>query len=149
MPFRFLHTSDWHLGHVLHDVDRAVEQRAFLSWLAARCEAEQVHALLVAGDLFDVSNPSAAAQALWAEFLVGLWRRMPTLQVIAIGGNHDSAHRLETTEPFLRALDRLHVLGALPRRDGAVDTARALIRVEGDGESALIAAVPFLRAADL
>jgi len=149
MPVRLVHTSDWHLGHTLHDLDRTAEHRAFLGWLADLCERERADALLVAGDVFDASNPPAAAVALLAGFLVDLWRRLDRLQIIVIGGNHDSAHRLETTEPFLRALGRLHVLGALPRRDGAIDVERTLVRVEGSGGSALVAAVPFLRAADL
>jgi len=149
MTLRLIHTSDWHLGHVLHDVDRAPEQRAFLAWLADLCEREGAHGLLVAGDLFDVSNPPAAAVALLAEFLMGLWTRLPDLRVVAIGGNHDSAHRLETTEPYLRQLGRLHVLGALPRHGEAIDLDRALVRIEGGGHSALVAAVPFLRGCDL
>ena len=149
MPLRLLHTSDWHLGHVLHDIDQSPEHRAFLPWLADLCEREEVHGLLIAGDIFDVSNPPAAAVSMLADFLVGLWRRLPNIQVVAIGGNHDSAHRLETTEPYLHALGRLHVLGALPRRAGAIDADRTLVRIEGEGESALVAAIPFLRAADL
>jgi exonuclease SbcD len=149
MTVRLLHTSDWHLGQTLHDVDRSGEHRAFLDWLTDLCERERVHALLVSGDVFDVSNPPAAAVSLLAQFLVTLWSRIERLQIVVVGGNHDSAHRLETSEPFLRALERLHVLGALPRRDGAIDAERALIRIEGDGESALVAAIPFLRAADL
>ena len=149
MTVRLVHTSDWHLGHSLHDLDRTAEHRAFLGWLAVLCVRERADALLVAGDVFDVSNPPAAAVALLAGFLVDLWKRLDRLQVIVIGGNHDSAHRLETTEPFLRALGRLHVLGGLPRLDGALDADRALIRVEGAGGSALVAAVPYLRAADL
>ncbi len=149
MPLRLVHTSDWHLGHVLHDVDQEPEQRAFLAWLADLCVEERADALLVSGDLFDVSNPPASAVSLFAGFLIGLWHRLPRFQVIAIGGNHDSAHRLETTEPFLDALGRLHVLGGVPRRQGALDLDRLLVRVEGESGSALIAAIPFLRAADL
>jgi exonuclease SbcD len=149
MPTRLIHTSDWHLGHVLHDVDQSPEQQAFLHWLADLCVSEKAHGLLIAGDLYDVSNPPASAVGMLAKFLVGLWKRLPNLTVVAIGGNHDSAYRLETTEPYLRALGRLHVLGAVPRREGAIDLGRALVRVEGDGDSALVAAVPFLRASDL
>ncbi len=149
MTVRLLHTSDWHLGQALHDVDRTGEHRAFLRWLGDLCERERIHALLVSGDVFDVSNPPAAAIQLFAEFLVDLWRRLDAIRVIVVGGNHDSAHRLETTEPYLHALGRLHVLGALPRQGDAIDADRALVRVEGDGGSALVLAIPFLRAADL
>jgi exonuclease SbcD len=149
MTVRLLHTADWHLGHALHDVDRAPEHRRFLSWLADCCEAERVHALLISGDIFDVSNPPATALETWAKFLVDLWRRMPGVEVVVIGGNHDSPHRLEMTEPFHAALGRLHVLGAIPRVGGAVDLDRVVVRVQGEGESALVVAIPFLRPADL
>ena len=30
---RLLHTSDWHLGHTLHEASREEEHEAFLAWL--------------------------------------------------------------------------------------------------------------------
>jgi exonuclease SbcD len=151
MPLRLVHTSDWHLGHQLHGVDREPEHRAFLAWLAQLLEAEQADALLVTGDVFDASNPPAAASALFYGFLAQVWSRLPRLQVVVIGGNHDSASRLEASDPLLRALGRLHVVGALPREGHAVRAERALVHVaSADGsEAAWIAAVPFLRAADV
>jgi Icc-related predicted phosphoesterase len=59
---RLLHTSDWHLGQTLHNFDRIHEHQRFLDWLLETIAAEQVDALLIAGDIFDNSNPSAASQ---------------------------------------------------------------------------------------
>ena len=50
---RLLHTSDWHLGQTLHDFDRSYEHQCFLNGLLNTLEAEQIDALLVAGDIFD------------------------------------------------------------------------------------------------
>ena len=36
---RVLHTSDWHLGKTLADVDRTSDYRAFLNWLIGIIEA--------------------------------------------------------------------------------------------------------------
>jgi exonuclease SbcD len=148
---RILHTSDWHLGHALHDVARDHEHRAFLSWLAGAAEAEQADALIVTGDVFDTANPSAAAQQLLWDFLAELRARRPRIDVVIIGGNHDSAARLDAPERVLRSL-RVRVIGGLPRLDGgALDTDRLLVPLhDAGGEvAAWVIAVPFLRAADL
>src|SRR6185295_1525045 len=62
---RLLHTSDWHLGHVLYDQPRTYEHACFLEWLTALLATEQIDALLVSGDIFDTANPPAEAQAAW------------------------------------------------------------------------------------
>lgn len=152
MSLRLLHTSDWHLGHALHGVERAGEHARFLGWLADTLEREHVDALLVAGDVFESSNPPAAAVTAWFDFLAALHRRLPHLQVVVVGGNHDSASRLDAPDRLLRTLTPFHVVGGLPRREGGgVDPDRVLVPLrDRAGEiCALAAAVPFLRAADL
>jgi DNA repair protein SbcD/Mre11 len=151
LPLRLLHTADWHLGHALHGVERLPEHEAFVAWLLETLERERVDALVVAGDVFDAANPPSDAQGLWYRFLAQAWRRLPSLQVIVIGGNHDSAARLDAPDPLLRALGRLHVVGGVPRRDGAPELDRLAIPLEDarGNVAAWVAAVPFLRAADL
>lgn len=155
MTLRVLHTADWHLGHRLHDVARDEEHGRFLGWLLDAIEGEEVDVLAVAGDVFDTANPPAAAQRAWYAFLAGAARRRPGLDVVVIGGNHDSAARLEAPAPLLDAL-RVHVVGSLPRlAGGALDLDRLLVPVgtkgtTGAGEPrAWIAAVPYLRPSDL
>lgn len=148
---RLLHTSDWHLGHTLHDVPRDFEHEAFLGWLLETIGEQRVDALLVAGDIFDTANPSARAQAQYYRFLTEARRRYPALQVVVIGGNHDSADRLDAPTPLLDQLG-IHVVGGLPRKaDRQLDLDRLLVPLRGaDGEvQAWVAAVPFLRPADL
>ena len=50
---RLLHTSDWHLGHLLHDLPREREHAAFLAWLLDVLDAERIDGLLITGDVFD------------------------------------------------------------------------------------------------
>lgn len=149
MTLRILHTSDWHLGHTLHDLPRTDEHAAFLSWLLAALDEHAVDALLVAGDIFDTANPSAEAQAQFHRFLAAAKARRPSLDVVVIGGNHDSAARLDATAPILDELG-VHVVGGLPAPDD-VSQARLVVPLhDASGEVAAFAiAVPFLRPADL
>ena len=67
---RFLHTGDWHVGKTLRGRSRADEHRAVLAEIAAVAEAEQVDAVLVAGDLFDTAAPTAETEQI-------VYRRAP------------------------------------------------------------------------
>jgi len=147
---RLLHTSDWHLGHTLYDTTREAEHAAFLAWLLDTLEAQRVEALLVAGDIFDTSNPSAEAQAAWYRFVAQARRRCPTLDIVVIGGNHDSAARLDAPQPLLSALD-VRVVGGLTRPGEGLELERLVVPLhDARGEvRAWVAAVPYLRPADL
>ena len=59
---KIIATSDWHLGNLFHGNDRLPEHKHFLAWLLACLKEEHPDALLVAGDVFDNGNPSAAAR---------------------------------------------------------------------------------------
>ncbi len=150
MPLRVLHTADWHLGHTLHGIERTYEHDKLVAWILDAIERESVDAVLIAGDIFDAANPTTEAQALWYRFLVEAWRRAPHLQVVVTGGNHDSAARLDATDPFLRAMKRLHVLGGVTRRDGKPDLDRLAIALydRSGAIAAWVAAIPFLRASE-
>ncbi len=147
---KIIHTSDWHLGHTLHEINRIVEQRVFLDWLLATLKAEEADALLIAGDIFDTANPSAEAQELWYEFLGRAASTLPQLQIVAIGGNHDSAARLDAPRALLQKF-RVHVVGGLRRVGGELvvtDLVVPLTDKTGDIQ-AYVAAVPYIRMADL
>ena len=144
---RLLHTSDWHLGHTLKDVAREHEHEAFLAWLLETCGREAPDVLVITGDVFDSATPPASAERMWFEFLAAARRQRPAMDVIAIAGNHDSPGRLGAASAVLREL-AVHVVGGLPRlEDGALDLARVLLPVAGG--AGLVAAVPFLRPADV
>ncbi len=147
---RLLHTSDWHLGHTLYDVSREAEHAAFLEWLLDTMAAQAVDALLVAGDIFDTANPSAEAQAAWYQFVARARRRVPKLDIVVIGGNHDSAARLDAPDPLFAALG-VRVVGGLPRVKGELDGERLLVPVhDAKGKvGAWVVAVPYLRPSDL
>ncbi len=144
---RVIHTSDWHLGHMLRgEIARDVEHAAFTRWLALACEREAADVLVITGDIFDSATPTAVAERTWFDFLAAARRACPAMDIVAIAGNHDSPARLGAPAALLREL-RVHVVGALPRCDGAIDLDRMLISVAGG--RGLVAAVPFLRPFDL
>ncbi|MGZ5018047.1 MAG: exonuclease SbcCD subunit D C-terminal domain-containing protein [Methylobacter sp.] len=148
---RIFHTADWHLGHHLHGVSRQLEHQRFLDWLLDELHNKQADALIVAGDIFDSANPSSSAQSQLYEFLVKTKTRLPNLNVVLVGGNHDSASRLDAPSPILNALG-VTVVGGLARDgQGNIDWERLLVPLtNAAGEiKAWCGAMPFLRNADL
>lgn len=151
---RVLHSADWHLGHTLHGHSRAHEHARFLEWLCDVLVAESIDALIIAGDVFDGANPPTSAMAMYYEFLAKVGRRVPGIDIVVIGGNHDSASRLNAPEALLSDLG-VTVVGGLVRRSGsearAVDVERLLVPLsDASGQvGAVVAALPFMRPADL
>jgi len=148
---RIFHSADWHLGHHLHGVSRQLEHQQFLDWLLNEMHDKQADALIVAGDIFDSANPSSAAQSQLYEFLVKARTGLPNLNIVLIGGNHDSASRLDAPSPILNALG-VTVVGGLSRDgQGNIDWERLLVPLTNStGEiRAWCGAMPFLRNADL
>lgn len=148
---RILHTSDWHLGHRLHRRSRAREHALFLDWLAQLLQDQAVDLLLIAGDIFDTANPPARALELWYSFLANCAARLPDLKVVVVGGNHDSAARLDAPAGLLAAL-KVQVLGGARLNGEARPPEEMLLRIdakEPQGAPLWVAAVPFLRPVDL
>nr|WP_265182150.1 exonuclease subunit SbcD [Geomicrobium sp. JCM 19055] len=66
---RLLHTADWHFGRTLEGRDRTSEHVAFIDELVNIVDEEAVDAVLIAGDVYDSSNPPAVAEELYYESL--------------------------------------------------------------------------------
>lgn len=147
---RLIHTADWHLGHSLHGVSRQLEHQQFLDWLLLELQNRQADALIVAGDIFDSANPPAAAQAQLYEFLVKARTSQPALNIVLIGGNHDSASRLDAPSSILNALG-VNVVGGLVHDETGINWERLIVPLtNAAGEvKAWCGAMPFLRNADL
>ena len=152
---KIIATSDWHLGNLFHGNDRLNEHKHFLSCLLEQIVGQQPDALLVAGDVFDNGNPSAASQGAYYEFLADATQRCPDMTVVITAGNHDSASRLEAPRALLTR-HRVEIRGNVYREwtaagngeDGhwTVNYEDLMIPVRGkDGSEVIILAVPFLR----
>ena len=140
---RILHTSDWHLGQHFIGKSREAEHRAFFHWLKTTITAQQVDVLLVAGDIFDTATPPSYARELYNQLVVDL---APTgVQIVLLGGNHDSVAVLAESASLLACLRTQVVPGYSTAADAHLIT---LQRRNGE-PAAVLAALPFLRPRDL
>lgn len=89
---KLVHLSDLHLGKRVNEFSLIEDQRHILDEILKIIDAEQPDAVLIAGDIYDKSVPSAEAVTLFDSFLVSLAAR--SLKVCAISGNHDSPERV-------------------------------------------------------
>ncbi len=112
---RILHTSDWHLGKTLGRFSRLHEQMRFVDELAQIVTSKSVDAVLVCGDVFDVYNPSTAAEKLFFSAVSRLSEAGAV--VIVIAGNHDSPEKLTACLP-LAAPRGIYIIGTV---QGAAD----------------------------
>ena len=113
---RFLHTADWHLGRLFHQVHLTEDQDHVLRQLIEVARDARVDAVVVAGDVYDRAVPPPEAVRLLddvlAELLLGV--KVP---VIVAAGNHDSPERLAFGSRIMAARG-LHLFG-LPAADNA------------------------------
>lgn len=89
---KLIHLSDLHLGKRLNERNLIDDQRDILRKILRVVDAEQPHAVLIAGDVYDRSIPPAEAVQLLDDFLTNLARR--NLPTFLISGNHDSPERV-------------------------------------------------------
>ncbi len=146
---KILHTADWHIGQLFYDHDRSFEHQQFLEWLVKTLKEEAIDVLLISGDVFDQSNPSAVAQRMFYRFLGEVSGIMPALQIIITAGNHDSAARLESPLPLLER-SNIHIVGTVDKlSSGQYDFDKLLIPIRnGQDTIGWCMAVPFLRMGD-
>lgn len=150
---KFIHTADWHLGNTFHGHNREPEFRHMLDWLLRVIDQEQPDAVLLSGDIFDTSNPSAQAEALYYDFLLKATEQLPGLQVVCIAGNHDSAGRIEAPAALLKP-HNVYVRGYVHRQaeSDKPDYSFHLLPLSRRGEEeacCVVIAVPFLRPHDI
>mgnify|MGYP000046053871 CR=1 FL=1 len=89
---KLIHLSDLHLGKRVNEFSMLEDQQYILTEILRIMDQEQPDGVLIAGDIYDKSVPSAEAVALLDDFLVRLAKRK--LQVFLINGNHDSPERM-------------------------------------------------------
>lgn len=89
---KLFHLSDLHIGKRVNEVSMIEDQAYILSQILEAVDAERPDAVLISGDVYDKSVPSAEAVTLFDAFLCQLSERKR--EVFIISGNHDSAERL-------------------------------------------------------
>ena len=89
---KFMHISDLHIGKQVNGYSMIEDQRYILKSILREVDKEDVDGVLIAGDVYDKSVPSAEAVTVLDDFLVSLAKKIKP--VFIISGNHDSAERL-------------------------------------------------------
>lgn len=89
---KIFHLSDLHIGKRLFEFSLIEDQRFILNQILNFVRIEKPDALMIAGDIYDKSAPSAEAVLLFDDFLSELC--LLSIQVFVISGNHDSPERI-------------------------------------------------------
>ena len=132
---KILHTSDLHIGKRVKEFSMLDEQRFILNQIIATAETEQPDAIILAGDIYDKSVPSAEAVSLFDDFLVGLARLGKAIFIIS--GNHDSPERIS----FASRIMQTSKIYLSPVYDGTI---RPVILPDGESEVAFYL-LPFIK----
>lgn len=114
---KLFHLSDLHIGLKLFNRELTEDQRYIFDQIAEAARREQPDAILVAGDIYDKSTPSAESMALFDRFVGQLTEAAPRSELMFISGNHDSAMRLNIYRALL-SRQRVHMIGLPPMREG-------------------------------
>ena len=89
---KLIHLSDLHLGKRVNEYSMIEDQEYILKRILGVIADEKPDGVIIAGEVYDKSVPSAEALSLFDDFLVSLSKMK--LQVFVISGNHDSAERI-------------------------------------------------------
>lgn len=97
---RFAHLSDLHIGKRVNGFSMIEDQKYILNQVVEIIKREEVEAVILAGDIYDKTIPSAEAVQILDDFLIQLSNL--NLPIFVISGNHDSAERLSFGARVLR-----------------------------------------------
>lgn len=106
---RLLHVADLHLGKKIFGFDLLEDQKYVLQQIKAYISEYKPDALLLAGDIYDRSNPSAEALGVFDAFAAQVLLELKT-PILAVAGNHDGAQLIGYGRQLLGKVG-LHVEG--------------------------------------
>lgn len=146
---RILHTSDWHLGKYLEGQSRLDEQARFMKDFIDLVRERDVDLIIIAGDIYDTSNPPAKAEKLFYESMKALTDDGERI-VLVIAGNHDSPERLMSSRPL--ATEQGIILLGKPKdkveiekvgNHEILDSGEGFLEISINGEKAVILTLPY------
>jgi exonuclease SbcD len=114
---KILHTSDWHIGRTFHGHSTLQYVSVVLAAVAEVVRRDEIDVVVVAGDVFDSSMPSADCFTILSTALRDI--RSAGAQVVMTSGNHDSATRLGFQSEWL-GLSGIHILTRHDQYDSPV-----------------------------
>lgn len=132
---KIIHTSDWHLGQNFFGYDRSEDHESMIGQLIELIQTEEPDALVIAGDIFDVATPNTTVQKSFAESVVRIHDARPSMTIVCISGNHDSASRHEVHQTPWEALN-VRMIGKV----NMTDMEENIIPIGGKG---WIVAIPY------
>lgn len=89
---KFIHLSDLHIGKRVNEFSMLEDQQYILTEILNIIDLQNPDCVIIAGDVYDKSVPTAESVSLFDWFLTSLCERK--LKIFIISGNHDSAERL-------------------------------------------------------
>lgn len=99
---KLFHISDLHIGKQLKTYNLTQLQNDVFHQIIEKTKEQQPDVLIIAGDVYDKSVPSAEAFDLFDTFLKDFTKTNPKVPVYIIAGNHDDASRLQFGSTFFR-----------------------------------------------
>lgn len=106
---KFIHTSDWHLGRIFHNMNLLEDQKFLLNEIIKQVNSIKPDAFLISGDIYDRAIPPADAVGVLNDFLEVLCFDYK-IPVLLIPGNHDSPERLNFGSRMMKE-SGLHIFG--------------------------------------
>jgi len=146
---KFIHTSDWHLGKSLEGHSRIEEQEQFCDDFVKLVDDNDIDMVIIAGDIYDTSNPPAQAEKLFYKTVSRLANNGQRC-VLVIAGNHDNPERLAAITPLAHE-QGIIILGyplsstqkAKYRGFEIIDAKEGCLKVNINGEEATIITLPY------
>lgn len=89
---KLIHLSDLHIGKRVNEYSMLDDQKYILLQILNIIDNEKPDGVIIAGDVYDKSVPSAEAVEVFDDFLTKLAKR--NVKTFVISGNHDSPERL-------------------------------------------------------
>jgi len=111
---RLFHLSDLHIGKQLHGYNLKDDQIVVFEQIVSEVTKQRPDVIMIAGDIYDKSVPSAEAVNVFDEFLTELSIIEPSIPILIIAGNHDSPERLEFASQIL-GKNNIYIAGMPPR----------------------------------
>ena len=113
---KFFHLSDLHIGLKLMNRDLGEDQKHIFEQITALAKEHKPSAVVIAGDIYDRSAPSAEAVELFDDFVTQISKAVPSAAIMMISGNHDSAQRVDC---FRRVLlkHNIYMIGTPPQTE--------------------------------
>jgi len=146
---RILHTADWHLGKNLEGQSRMDEQEQFLNDFVKIANDNNIDLIMIAGDVYDNSNPPARAEKMFYDTLKKLSGNGERLTLV-ISGNHDNPDRLIAAGPLAR--EHGIIMVGTPKtvvpcgeygKHKILASGEGFIEIEMKNEKAVILTVPY------